>query len=114
MVARALHKGEISPKANPADTRRRPFIKRMLSDPPQFKPILQILTKIKENPSRVTPAQVRELKKLFLEVHPSDRDVLLDLQVFASFSRLIVSARGKYTRATAQWARDSIPWNFRE
>lgn len=107
-MALALQK-EAQPKP-----RKRFFIKRLLTDPPELRPLKQLLDRMHERPSSIDLNEILEAKSLFLSIHPSERDGHLELSLFAAFSRVIVGAQRKFTRIKAKNERDSIPWAFRE
>jgi len=109
MATRALHKTEAQPKA-----RKRFFIKRLLTEPPEIKPLGELLDRMHDRPSDVTLNDILKAKSLYLSIHPSERNGHLELNVFAAFSRVIVSAKRNFTRTKAQNERDSIPWAIRE
>ena|GEM_PF-5781132 len=95
-------------------TRKRFFVKRLLTDPPEIKPLKELLGRIHGSPSDVTLKDILEAKSLFLSIHPSERNENLQLSLFAAFSRVIVGSSRKFTRIKAQKERDSLPWTFRE
>jgi hypothetical protein len=107
-MALALQR-EAQPKA-----RKRFFIKRLLTDPPEIKPLKELLDRIHDRPYDVDLNEIREAKSLFLSIHPSERNERLQLSLFAAFSRVIVGSTRKFIRLKAQNERDSISWTFRE
>lgn len=106
-MALALQR-EAQPKA-----RKRFFIKRLLTEHPEIKPLGELLDMMHHRPSEVTLDDMLKAKSLYLSIHPSERNMHLELNVFAAFSRVIISAKRKYTRIKAQEERDSIPWTIR-
>ncbi len=108
-MALALHKIEAQPH-----TRKRFFINRLLTDPPEIKPLKELLGRIHARPYDVGLNDILEAKSLFLSIHPSERNENLQLSLFAAFSRVIVGSTRKFIRIKAQNERDSIPWTFRE
>lgn len=106
-MARVLQR-EAQPKP-----RKRFFIKRLLSEHPEIKPLGELLDKMHARPSDITLNELLKAKSLYLSIPPSERNEFLELKVFAAFSRVIVSAKRKFTRIKAQEERDSIPWAIR-
>ena len=109
MAPRALQDIEAQPQP-----RRRPFIQRLLTDPPQFGPMKKLMNKMKGSPGSITPEEIKKLSTLLMEVHPEERTEPLQLDVFKALSRVIICAKRKATRINAERERDSIPWTFRD
>lgn len=110
MATVKLHAAQIDSQPH---SRRRPFIKKLLTDPPQLKPLMDLMGKAQSTPSFIKPSEIREIKNLYLEIHPEERDALLELQVFYCLSRLVVGSTNPMLRETATRERDSIPWGIR-
>lgn len=110
MATIKLHAAQGNPQPH---SRRRPFIKKLLTDPPQLKPLMDLMGKAQEHPSFLKPSEIKEIKILYLEIHPEERDALLELQVFYCLSRLVVGSTNPSLRETATLERDSIPWGIR-
>ena len=108
MATRALQNIEAQPQP-----RKRFFIKRLLTDPPEIKPLKELLDRMHNRPSNVGLIDILKAKELFLSIHPSEREENLQLSMFAAFSRVTVGSTRKFIRNKAQKERDSLPWTFR-
>lgn len=109
MATRALHTHEAQPHP-----KKRPFLDRLLTEPPQVGQMHKLIEKMTYSPSSLAPKDILDLKKLFLEIHPNERTAWLQIKVFEALSRVVVGARGSFLRKLAAEERDSIPWAFRE
>jgi hypothetical protein len=109
MATRALHTHEAQPHP-----KKRPFLDRLLTEPPQFRPMRKLIHMMTHTLSSIAPKDVSDLKKLFLEIHPEEMSPRIELDVFAAFSRVVVGARTPLLRKFAAEERESIPWAFRE